>query len=88
MSMEVKVLVCIGRLSSPRDVRSWSQVFLICTDKQGPSGEPLRHVGTQDLQGEGWPPPSHHVFSFVKAYGLLDIWEILTPSLVLLFPPS
>lgn len=90
MSVEIKVLMGISRLSSLGDVRLWWQVFLICTDKQGPPGGPLRHVGTQVLQWEGWPSPSHHPLSLavVKTCGLLVIWEILTPSLVLLFPPS
>lgn len=88
MSMEVKVLMCIGGFLG--GCQMMAEVFLISTDKQGPSGGPLRHVGTQDLQGEGWSPPSHHLFSLtvVKACGLLAIWKILTPSLVLFFPPG
>lgn len=48
-----RVLMCVGRLSSLGDIRLWWQVFLICTDKQGPSGGPLRHVGCRICREKG-----------------------------------
>lgn len=53
------------------------QVFLIYADMQGPSGEPLRHVGIQGLSGEEKPSSSHHLFflAVVKVCGLVALWE-------------
>lgn len=50
----------------------------------GPFWRTLKARWLQDLQRKGWPLPPHHLISLaiVTACGLLDIWEIRTPSLI------